>query len=201
MKNYYCLRWNDGTEVASAFYEDGSQLDHEMIPQLEGKNQMPLDFKLARVKETRNGLIIDDNLTALKEIWLDYQPNSLAWPIMSEKLKNIIGTSLTGNEQIDWITCNLRNGDELRQYYIIRFNKKMDVYDMKKTVFLDETKENVVKPVFSFSKIKYYNVFPRPSFYDFWKIPTSFYVNEDIKKRIQKEKLTGIKLEKVFVTE
>lgn len=201
MKNYYCLRWNDGSEVASAFYEDGSQLDHEMIPQLEGKNQMPLDFKLVRVKETRNGLIIDDNLTALKKVWLDYQPNSLAWPLMSEKLKNIIGANLTGNEQIDWITCNIRNGDEVRLYYIIRFNKKMDVYDMKKTVFMDETKEDVIKPVFSYSKIKYYSVFPRPSFYDFWKIPTSFYVDEDIKKRIQKEKLTGIKLEKVFVVE
>lgn len=201
MKKYYCLRWNDATEVASAFYEDRTQLDHEMISQLEGKKQMPLDFVLTRVKETRNGLIIDDNLTALKEVWLDYQPNSLAWPILSEKLKNIIDASLTGNEQVDWITCNLRNREEVRQYYIIRFNKKMDVYDIKKTVFMDETKENVIKPVFSFSKIKNYSVFPKPLFYDFWKFPTSFYVNEDIKKRIQKEKLTGIKLEKVFVSE
>lgn len=201
MKKYYCLRWNDATEVASAFYEDRTQLDHEMISQLEGKKQMPLDFVLTRVKETRNGLIIDDNLTALKEVWLDYQPNSLAWPILSEKLKNIIDASLTGNEQVDWITCNLRNREEVRQYYIIRFNKKMDVYDIKKTVFMDETKEDVIKPVFSFSKIKNYSVFPKPLFYDFWKFPTSFYVNEDIKKRIQKEKLTGIKLEKVFVSE
>lgn len=201
MKKYYCLRWNDATEVASAFYEDRTQLDHEMISQLEGKKQMPLDFVLTRVKETRNGLIIDDNLTALKEVWLDYQPNSLAWPILSEKLKNIIDASLTGNEQVDWITCNLRNREEVRQYYIIRFNKKIDVYDIKKTVFMDETKEDVIKPVFSFSKIKNYSVFPKPLFYDFWKFPTSFYVNEDIKKRIQKEKLTGIKLEKVFVSE
>lgn len=201
MKKYYCLRWSDTTEGASAFYEGKSRLDEELIPQLEGKNQMPSDFKMKRIKECKNGLIIDDDLNRLKEVWLDYQPNSLAWPIMSKRLKNLIDASLTGNEQIDWISCHLRNGDEVRQYYIIRFNKMMDVYDMKKTVFMDETKEYVTKPVFSFSKIKNCSVFPRPSFYDFWKFPTSFYVDEDIRKKILKEKLTGIKFEKVLVTE
>lgn len=201
MKKYYCLRWNNATEAASAFYEDDNQIGHELIPQLEGKNKMALDFELKRVKESKDGLIIDNDLALLKEVWLDYQPNSLAWPIISEKLKNIIDTNLTGKEQIDWITCNIRNGDEIRQYYIIRFNKKMDVFDMNKTIFMDKKQEDVIKPVFSFPKIKYYSVFPRPSFYDFWKFPTSFYVNEDIKKKIRKEKLTGIELEKVLVAE
>lgn len=201
MKKYYCLRWSDTAETASAYYEGRSRLDDELIPQLEGKNQMPFDFKLKRVKECKDGLIIDDDLSRLKEIWLDYPPNSLAWPIMSEKLKNIIDASLTGNEQIDWISCNLRNGDEVRRYYIIRFNKKVDVLDKKKTLFMDKKQEDVIKPVFSFSKIKYYNIFTCPASYDFWKIPSSFYIDEDIKKKIRKEKLIGIELEKALITE
>lgn len=201
MKKYYCVYWKDNAEVASAFYEGKNQLGYELISELEGKNEMPLDFKLMKIKEKKNGLTIDDDTEMLKNIWQDYQPNSLGWPIMSEKFKSVIEESLTGNEQIDWITCNLKNKDETRKYYILRFNMKRDVLDRKKTLFMDKEKEGVIKPVFSFSKIKNCNIFPRPSSYDFWKIPSSFYVSEDVKKKIQKEKLIGIELEKALITE
>lgn len=201
MKKYYCVYWRDNPEIASACYEGENQFDYELISRLEGKNEMLLDFNLRRIKEGKDGLTIDDNTVIVKDVWLDYQPNSLVWPIMSEKFKSIIEASLKGNEQIDWITCNLRNLSETREYYILRFNKQMDVLDKKKTLFMDERKESVIKPVFSFSKIKDYSLFVCPSSYNFWKIPSSFHVNEEIKKKIQKEKLTGIEFEKAIITE
>lgn len=199
MSNYYLLSWKHTPELASAIYAIENQVAYELIPELNGKNELPFEFQLKRVKETKDGIITDENLSALNEIWLDYQPNSLAWPLMSERLKSIIEVNLTGNEQIDWIECKVKNKSEERTYYILRFNKMLDVLDMQKTMFVQGT-DHIIKPVFASSKISAYGIFSKPSSHDLWKITSGLYVSDVLKKAIQKEKLTGIAFEKATIS-
>jgi hypothetical protein len=199
MEKYYSLCWKDGKEpLASAFAPKGSKADHELIKELNGISKLPFELSLVKLDVGKNGLIESKDLTGLKEVWLDYQPNSLAWPLMSEKLKLIIAANLTGNEQIDWISCNVKNGNEVRPYFILRFNKMLDVLDVQKTMFVQGT-EHIIRPVFANSKIIAFNVFSKPSLHDLWKITSGIYISEILKKAIQKANLTGLDFEKTSV--
>lgn len=197
MSNYYLFSWKHRPELASAIYAIENQVAHELISELNGKNNLPFEFQLKRVKETKDDIIIDENLSPLNAVWLDYQPNSLAWPLMSERLKSIIEAYLTGNEQIDWIECKVKNRSEERTYYILRFNKMLDVLDVQKTMFVQGT-DHIIRPVFASSKICSYSIFPNPSSHDLWKITSGLYVSNVLKKAIQKAKLTGMDFEKTL---
>lgn len=199
MSNYYLLSWKHTPELASAIALNETKLDHELISALNGKNHLPFDFQLKRVKETKDGIITDGDLSALNEVWLDYQPNSLVWPLMSERLKSLIEVNLTGNEQIDWIACNVKSTSEERSYFILRFNKMLDVLDMQKTLFIQGT-DHIIRPVFASSKVSAYNIFSKPSSHDLWKITSGLYISDALKRAIQKAKLTGIDFEKTSVS-
>ena len=198
MNKYYSLNWKHEIELASAFYAVEDQVACDLIPQLDGKNLLPLNFELRRVKEGKHGLVVDNNLTTLKEIWLDYQPNSFAWPLMSERFKSVIENNLTGKEQVDWITCEVKHGSEERRYFILRFNKKLDVLDMQKTMFFQNT-DQIIKPVFSASKIMEYSIFSKPLSHYLWKITPDLYVSETLRQAIWKAKLSGVIFEKATV--
>jgi hypothetical protein len=171
MNNYYFLSWKHTAEVSFAYYEIENQVAHELISKLHGKKTLPLDFELKRVQETKDGLITDNILDGISKTWLDYQPNSLAWPLMSKSLKSSIEDNLSGNENIDWIECNVKKGNEIRPYYILRFNKILDVLDMEKTMFVHGT-ELIIRPVFSMNKIIPYNIFMAATsgYGDLWRI-------------------------------
>jgi hypothetical protein len=198
MSKYYFLSWKNSAQTASAIYNSEDQVAHELIPKLKGKNSLPFNFILKRIKEGKNKIIIDNNLEELEEIWLDYLPNGFAWPLMSEKLKSVIQINLMKNEHIDWIECKVNNGNEERLYYVLRFNKMLDVLDIEETSFVSGT-DVIIRPVFSFSKINGYTIFTLPSSHDLWRIPSGFYVSEKLKKEMQKEKLTGLDFSKVPV--
>lgn len=199
MNNYYLLCGKNLAKVASAFAPKGTKLAQDLISELNGLNKLPFELNLVKLEVGKNGLVESSDLSDLKEIWLDYQPNSLAWPLMSEKLKSIIEDNLTGHENIDWIECIVKNESEERTYFVLRFNKMLDVLDLHNTMFVQGT-DHIIKPVFASSKIRAYSIFTKPSKYDFWKISSGLYVNETIKKAIQKSKLTGIDFEKTRVS-
>lgn len=200
MENYYSLSWKEGRDpLASAFAPKVFKSGNELILELNGKNKLPFELSLVKLDVGKNGLIESNDLSDLKEIWLDYQPNSLAWPLMSERLKSIIEANLTGNEQIDWIECKVKNGSEERTYYILRFNKMLDVLDMQKTMFVQGT-DHIIRPVFASIKISAYAIFSAPSSYELWKITPGLYVIEALKKAIQKAKLTGMDFERTSVS-
>jgi hypothetical protein len=199
MEKYFLLSWKEGKDpLASAFAPKGSKADHELIQILTSKDKLPFELSLVKLNVGKNGLIESNDLSDLKEIWLDYQPNSLAWPLMSEKMKSVINSNLTGNEQIDWIECKVKNGNEEQAYFILRFNKMLDVLDKQKTMFVQGT-DHIIKPVFSLSKIKDYNIFPKPSSHDLWKITPGIYISDLLRKAIIKAKLTGIEFSKTSV--
>ena len=110
---------------------------------------------------------------------------------MSEKLKNIIEGNLSGNEDIDWVTCKVWAKDKFKIYYIIRFNTLLDVLDIQKTKYLAGT-DLIMIPYFSSDKINQFSVFTIPTSDNLYKISLSLFVNYTIKKLIQKEKLKGV---------
>lgn len=198
-RHYYFLTVKDFQEVASAFAPDDTALAHELIPELDGKNELPFELELVKLSVGKKGLIKSNDLSNLSAVWLDYLPNSLAWPLMSERFKGLINENLTGNECINWIKAKINWRKESRIYYILRFEKMLDVLDLKQTLFVKGT-DHIIRPHFSLEKTNSYSVFNIPAPYDFWKISSGIYINETLKKNIIKEKLIGPAFEKVRVS-
>jgi len=198
MESYYLMSARNSIKVASAFAPKGTKLAHELINELDNVKEMPFELDLVKLTVDKEGLIESHNLSDLQEIWQDYLPNSLAWPLMSTSLKFIFEKNLTGNEGIDWISVIVKRYDDKRIYFIPRFAEMLDVLDIQKTLFIQGT-DMVIRPVFSLSKISKYSVFHQPSSHNLWKITSEIYVSGTLKKSIQKEKLTGLEFEKTSV--
>lgn len=199
MEKYYFLsgRNNEGS-VASAFAPEGNKL--ELIEDLDNVKELPFELELVKLTVEKRGLEVAKNLNNLKSIWLDYQPNSFATPLFSKKFKALIERELTGNEGVNWIVVKVNGNNEKKVYYMLRFEKMLDVLDYEKTLFVEGT-DHIIRPCFSLSKINKYSIFHRPSSHNLWKIPSAIYINEELKKKIMKEKITGVSFEKVMVSE
>lgn len=200
MGKYYLLSWKEGKDpLASAFAPKGSKADHELIKELSGIDELPFELNLVKLDVEKNGLVESNELIGVKEIWRDYQPNSLAWPLMSEKLKDVIDSNLTGKEGVEWINAIVNGNGEQKKYYIPRFKNMLDVLDQDKTMFVQGT-NHIIRPVFSLSKIKELHLFSKPSSHDLWKITSGIYISEVLKKAIQKAKITGVDFDETLVT-
>lgn len=193
---YYLISAKNKPDVASAYAPEGTKLAHELITKVEGLDELPFEFSLVKLSTGKNGLIKSEDFANMKEIWLDYQPNSLAWPIFSLKLKSLIEENLTGQEGINWIKAKINFKDEQKIYFIPRFSDKLDVLNKDKTMFVPGT-EQIIRPCFSLSKVQNLNVFHKPS--SFWQITPEMYMCEELKKLLQKEKATGIEFEKTLI--
>lgn len=199
MENYYFLSWKEEQKSStSAFAPKGTKLAHDLISELRDVHKLPFELHLVKLDTDEKGLIISNDLSDVKEVWLDYQPNSLAWPIMSSKMKNLIESNLKGNENVDWIECTIKNKEEERIYFILRFNTVLDVLDFQQTSFVQDT-DHIIRPVFSSSKIGAYTIFPKPASYNFWQITSGIFVSESLKKTMQKAKVTGIDFSKARI--
>lgn len=196
MIKYFSLAEDIKPRTASAYTEDATVLSHELIPDLIGKAVLPFDLYLRSVKFHRNGPIESNDLTKIKHLWVDYQPNNLAWPLMSHKMKELVEFFLTGGEGIIWMKVLVRTPDETREYFIPQFTRKLDVLDKDKTTYVDET-DLIVRPVYSLDKINRYSLFHRPG--DYWQITLGLYVNRDLMTAIRTEKLTGVAFDGISV--
>jgi hypothetical protein len=151
-----------------------------------------MQLKYAFVKKV---LEFTDDLSQAENLWPDYMGNEFAYTMISERFKNIIDSELTGNEGIDWIAAKIHANEECRTYYILRFNKILDVLDMEHSRFMGRDPSipsNVVVPYFSFAKVSKYSVFNRPQSFDSWKMSGGIYVCNNIKKAAKKANLTGV---------
>ncbi|NVO10575.1 MAG: hypothetical protein HXX16_11480 [Bacteroidales bacterium] len=196
MNKYFLLTEQIKSGTAFAYTEGKTPLSHELIPEMKDKTNVPFDLFLKKVVISKGETSVSSDISGLKHLWLDFQPNNLAWPLMSEKMKNIIDNNLTGKEDISWMKVTVKADSESRAYFILKFEKMLDVLDEKKTLFVQGT-NLIIKPVFSLSKISNYNIFHKPQ--PFWEIPSGLYISEIIKKAVQKENLTGIDFENVSV--
>jgi hypothetical protein len=200
MENYYLLGGKNHSPAASAFAPKEIRQKDEvgLIKTLEAVQELPFTFTLIKLSITRKGLVESSDLTGIKTIWLDYQPNSQAWPLFSERMKGVIEEYLTGKEKVSWISAIISGNGEIRTYFIPRFNQALDVLDINNTSFVPGT-DHIIQPVFSYNKIKNYSVIHDPALANLWKITSGFYVNEKIKKAITKESLTGVVFERTAV--
>ena len=199
MSNYFSLFWRSTKTGSCAFSPDGPEgkkLSSDLIADLEGINELPFELHLVKSTVGRHGLIYSDDLSGIEDIWEDFLCNEFAIPILSEKLKSIIESELTGEEAVDWISAKIHGNGECRTYYILRFNKILDVLDEEHSMF-NSNPGTLIVPCFSLKKIKNYTVFHIPDEEAFiWKIQSSFVLSEKLKKAIQKAKITGVTFSK-----
>jgi hypothetical protein len=199
MDNYYFMCWESSNPEGSiAYAPDDDKMCYELIPELDGKDVLPFSLNMKKAIESRKRLLVTDDLDGLKRVWMDYQPNSLAWPLMSSGMKEVVDNNLTGNEKVDWVSCQVKSKREKKTYYVLRFNELLDVLDFENTMFVSGT-DSIIKPVFSMAKVKNFNLFMASTEGDgdLWKITPGIYVSEAMKKAIREARLTGIQFSKV----
>ncbi len=192
MNAYYLLSGEDSHE--SVFFE-ATKIGfpvYELAEAIEGLEELPFTFSLRKVRKGRSGLVFSDDLSSLHELWLDLPPNSFALPLMSERAKSLIDRELTGNEGVEWVKSIVTYQDVSHRYYVPRFRAKLDVLDIGQTIFVPNT-DHIIKPVFSFEKIRNLSVFHVPS--QRWPIPSVLYINDAVRSILLENKITGASFE------
>lgn len=197
INKYFFLTEKIKSGTAFAYAEDELSLSHLLISEVKTKVECPFELTLKKVNVGKNGIVVSDDLSEVKYLWVDYQPNNLAWPLMSNKMKEIIISHLTGQESIVWIKIKVKGSNEIRDYFIPCFQRKLDVLNLEKTSFVSGT-AHVIKPVFSLKKISNYAMFHKSQEL-FWEITSGLYVNEIVKDALLRKKITGIDFEKIVV--
>lgn len=144
---YFLMGLKHFKNVAIACAPDNVGLAHELIGALRESEVMPFDFTLKALTVKSDGIHYSNDFSRVETIWLDYQPNSLAWPLFSERLKILIDKMLTGKEGLKWISCNICYGKETRIYYIPHFIKELDVLNKDKCLYSNNG--GLIKPVYS----------------------------------------------------
>ncbi|WP_299550655.1 DUF1629 domain-containing protein [Seonamhaeicola sp.] len=198
VEKYYSINWhNRGNSTPSAFYGEQGILGFELIPVLELKNSFPEDFTLKKITETSKGIDVSEDFNGESEIWLDYLPNDLAFPLMSKRMKKIINDKISEREAIKWIEAKVNYKGNSKEYFVPLFTKALDVLDVKRTKYVPGT-DHIIKAFFSKEKVIKYNLFHKPASEDhLFKITSDIYVSSEIEKVITKEKLSGILLEEI----
>jgi hypothetical protein len=197
MKNVYFLTEKPFKNSAIACPEHRDLLTRSLIPELRNADHVPFDLFLKRSFLKENEFHFDDDTTGLAKIWQDLLPNTMAWNVMSAKMKSLIDVNLSGLEPIVWMNINIRSKNESRVYYVPRFTDLPDVLDHNSTIFVKGTK-HIVVPVFSEAKISKYSIFyiPRVG----WEVPSGLYVTDSLKHVIRKAGLTGVTFENARVS-
>lgn len=172
--NYYWLSINNDKVSTVAYAPEGTPVSHNLIEMMENREDVPFSLELRDV-------FLTSKLTVgeVSDVFYDYQPNSLAWPIMSERMKSIIASHLTGYEYIEWKSVIINGKGISKKYYIPMFTRKLDTLNISESVYVPVS-GIVLKPCFDKEKIKNLSVIHSPNL--FWPISTQIYVNEEIKR-------------------
>lgn len=200
ISNYFSFSSSRSSRInkkyAFALAASDNLLRHELISEILEKGKISFHFVLKKyVTIGRTTWAYSDDLSELDHIWLDFLQNDLIFPLMSKRLRDAIISCLNGNEGISWLPVMVYANNEQRQYFVPNFEHKLDVLNEEKTQYVRNT-DLIFMPVFSFIKIAKYSIFHKPS--DFSEIPTMLYINGEMKKKIQKENLTGVYFERVY---
>jgi len=197
---YYLLTWQSVIGAsASSFAPEEVQSDQKLISSLTESESLPFDFTLVNLTPHRNGLEVTNELSGIPDIWPDYMPNNLAWPLVSPKMKKIIDGHLTHDEELYWLSANVNGGGETREYYVVRFDSLHDGLDTEKTTYVPGT-DHVIRPWFASAKLNDLSIFPLPQGFDLWRITSSLYVRESLKQALETERVTGVAFEQARVS-
>ena len=183
--NYYKLDILNNRVSTVAYAPKGIPTSHEIREgiSIENTHSIPFSMELHDIRITSKLLVGD-----VSDRFYDFQPNNMAWPIMSEKMKSIIDSHLTGLEYIEWKEVTINGKTESRKYYVPFFKRKLDILNMSETVL--SPYGIIMIPCFDKEKIQGLAAFHCPDFD--WRIPLKFYVNELIKKDLAKAAIKEI---------
>ncbi len=192
--------WKDSRKPAYSIFpcKNLGMPAHEMIPLLENKSDFLTECFFKKLTVVKNSLI-SENAEKDADVWKDYPPNWFAWPILSEKMKQLIESNLTGQEGIDFITVKVSHYSVSRLYYILRFNRKIECLDKAKSMYAPST-DFLIRPVFRGDFLDQYHTLGRPEGHDLWKITSEIYVTEEIRKAIIKAKIQNVEFSPMKVT-
>ncbi len=199
MNNLYFMSGRETEKPTYSIFpcKELGKLPYELIPLLEDKREFITDCYFKKISVGKDSLIYED-AEENAEVWTDYPANYFAWPIMSEKLKDIIESSATGQEGIDFIKLKVRHYSLEKIYYLLRFNKAIDSIDKENTLFVKDT-DLIIKPVFRADKLDQYHIFYKPQAYDLWRISSAIYVTGEVKRAIIKSGIKDVKFSKARV--
>jgi hypothetical protein len=121
----------------------------------------------------------------------DYLTNDLGARLCSEKLKKIIDSNRSGNDQVQWleVIVSEENG-HCENYYILHFPEDYLVINKDKSIMAGDM---VVKSVLDISIVKDHDIFTLPG-----EAGRTIFVSESLKKTIVKNKLSGMAFTKVL---
>ena len=193
MTMYYYLDIKNSKVSTVAFAPKGIPTSHEIREgiSIESSHVIPFSMELHEVRIT-TGLLVGD----VSDSFYDFQPNNMAWPVMSQKMMSIISSHLTGLENIEWKEMTIKGKTETRNYYVLSFKEKLDVLNEEKSIF-EPCSGGIVVPCFDMDKIQKYSVFHCPDFG--WRITEHIYVNERIKKDLIKSGIQELSFSKARV--
>jgi hypothetical protein len=197
---YFLLTWKTvvGSSASGVVPKDIG-MDDSLLRSLSNSTELPFDFTLVKITPEANGLEESKDLSSLSEIWFDYMPNYLAWPLLSPKMKEIVDVHLTHDEELYWLSATIHGDQETREYFVPRFGRMHDVLDCEKTVYVPGTK-HVIKPCFASVKLNHLSIFPLPQEFGLWRITSSLYVSESLKMAFTKSGITGVAFEQAAVS-
>jgi hypothetical protein len=162
---------------------------------------LPLDLLLKKVTFGKQGSMNSEDLSGLRHPWADFQPNALAWPVVSTRLRALIDQQASGREGLQWVRVTVRpSGGTGRPYYLLRFTHRPDVLNEATSVFYPVANGPalLVKPVFAQEKIAGLSVFGYPS--EGWQIPSGLCVSGEAKKAAEREGLEGLHFEEIRIS-
>jgi hypothetical protein len=163
--------------------------------------ELPFDLTLKKVTFTRKGSVHSDDLSSLRHPWADYQPNTLAWPLVTARLRAIIDRHASGLECHEWVRVTVRPGTGAgRPYYILRFQEEQDLLNREASVFwpVADKPDLLLTPAFAQEKIAALSVFPYPS--GCWQIPSGLCVSKQVKEAAKREGLVGLHFEDLRIS-
>jgi len=153
-------------------------------------------FYLVTILVTRKGLKYIKEVDLANTPLADYLCNDRAWPLLSERVKVIIDSHLTGEEGLEWVKVNIDGPNGMSWiYYVPTFWKELDVLNHQKTTYIEPgfIRRIVLDP----EKIKNLAIFREPTATEC--VTPSLYITHDLKTALQQAELSGIKFPKVAV--
>lgn len=191
--HYYHLSIKEEKVLTLALPPEYSPVSHKLSSEIKDFKRAPFSLELHDVYVATR-LIVGDELSNL---FHDCQPNRMAWPLFSNRIKIIIASFLTGKEKLEWKEILVIGKSETRVYYIPFFTEKLDTLKEDRCVYFPGTTDLIVKHCFDKENVKNYSVFHDHRLD--WQVPLGFYVSEEIKKALKESGIKDLEFEKVWI--
>jgi hypothetical protein len=122
-------------------------------------------------------------------MYTDYLPNNLGARLCSDKLRHIIDSVKTENDEIQWLDTIVKSGDDSKSYSILHFLVNHDVVDLSHSI-VDE--DSIIMPVLYDDVFSDRHLCAVPGEYG-----VRWYVSQYLKKQIVKANCTCISFTKM----